>query len=106
MARDLFDRYAMLKMGDGTLEPMPFIRLSENASDKFEYWNEGFSRMDKLSKKYYGSPFYDFLIMMANPQFLNEFEIPDNSLIRIPFPLNRVKSEFQSKMEFHVQNLD
>jgi hypothetical protein len=102
MNRTDYDRYSMLKMGDGTLEPQPFVEISISPSDKYEYWNLGFSRYDKLSQKYYGSPFFDFLIALANPEHLNEFDIPDDSLIRIPFPLNRVKSEYEARIGFLI----
>jgi len=62
-----YNRYAILKNTNGTTDNMPFVTLPMNSSDKFEYWNSTFSRMDKLSQKYYGNPFYDFLILYANP---------------------------------------
>ena len=61
-----YDRYEILKNTDGTIDSMPFITLPVNASDKYEYWNSEYSRLDKLSKKYYDNPFYDFLILYAN----------------------------------------
>ena len=91
-----YNRYAILSNGDGTMISMPFVNLSINASDKYETWNTEFSRLDKLSQKYYGNPFYDFLILYANPDYRNEFDIPDGTLIRIPFPLARVKSEYEA----------
>jgi len=95
MKRD-YDRYKILKNGDGTIDSMPFIELPENPSDKFEYWNVGFSRLDKLAQKYYGNPFYDFLILYANREFTTEWEIPDNTLIRIPFPLQTVIQQYEN----------
>jgi hypothetical protein len=95
MKRD-YDRYKILKNGDGTIDSMPFIELPENPSDKFEYWNVGFSRLDKLAQKYYGNPFYDFLILYANREFTTEWEIPDNTLIRIPFPLKTVVQQYEN----------
>jgi hypothetical protein len=91
-----YNRYSILKNGDGTTDSMPFVKLPTNTSDKFENWNAEFSRMDKLSQKYYGNPFYDFLIMYANSQFVNEFDIPDGTLIRIPFPLTKVKADYEA----------
>lgn len=91
-----YDRYSILKNGDGTTDSMPFVKLPTNPSDKFEYWNTEFSRMDKLAQKYYGNPFYDFLILYANPEYVNEFDIPDGTLIRIPFPLPKVKSDYET----------
>jgi hypothetical protein len=91
-----YNRYSILKKDDGTTEIMPFVDLPKNVGDKFENWNVNFSRLDKLSQKYYGNPFFDFLILYANPQYLNEFDIPDGTLIRIPFPLAKVKSDYES----------
>ena len=76
---------------------MPFVNLPINPSDKYEFWNSEFSRMDKLSQKYYGNPFYDFFILYANG-FMSEFDIPDNTLIRIPFPLSKVKSDYETAL--------
>lgn len=99
MSRQDYDRYALLKNDDGTIDPMPFVKIPERPSDKYEYWNTTFSRMDKLANKYYGNPFYDFLIMYANPQFISEFDIPDGALIRIPFPLAQVRSDYETRLE-------
>ncbi len=96
-----YNRYAILKRGDGTTGSMPFVKLPVNPSDKFETWNLGFSRLDKLSQKYYGNPFYDFLILYANPQYLSEFDIPDNTLIRIPFPLGKVMADYEAILNAH-----
>jgi hypothetical protein len=99
MPRQPYDRYSILKNDDGTIDTMPFIKISERPSDKYEYWNVGFSRLDKLANKYYGNSVMDFLILYANPQYLSEFDIPDNTLIRIPFPLADVRKEYEDKME-------
>ena len=99
MAQQDYNRYALLKNDDGTTDAMPFVPLPERSSDKYEYWNSSRNRMDKLSKKYYGSPFYDFLILYANPSYISEFDIPDGALIRIPFPLAQAKSDYETKLE-------
>ena len=91
-----YNRYALLINDDGTTDQMPFVDLPINQSDKFEYWNTEFSRLDKLSQKYYGSPFYDFLILCANPMYTSEFDIADGSLIRIGFPLGKVKADYEA----------
>lgn len=93
-----YKRYEILKNSDGTTDSMPFVKIPTNPSDKFEYWNVGFSRMDKISQKYYGNPFYDFLILYANNIYLNEFDIPDGALIRVPFPLGKVKADYEAAL--------
>jgi len=76
---------------------MPFVNLPQNQSDKFENWNTSYSRLDKLSQKYYGNPFYDFFILYANG-YMSEFDIPDGQVIRIPFPLAKVKSDYEAAL--------
>lgn len=99
MPKQDYKRYSILENDDGTTDSMPFVRISERPSDKYEYWNTSISRLDKLSDKYYGNPFYDFIILYANPEHLSEFDIPDGTLIRIPFPIGQVKSEYESKLK-------
>ena len=61
-----YNRYAILKNSDGTIDSMPFVNLPINSSDKYETWNTDTSSLDKISQKYYGNPFYDFLILYGN----------------------------------------
>ena len=98
MAKLDYNRYSILKNGDGTTDLMPFVTIPVNATDKYEYWNKEFSRLDKLSEKYYGNPFYDFLILYANPQYVSEFDFEDQKLIRIPFPLSKAKSDYENAL--------
>lgn len=93
-----YKRYELLKNEDGTTSSMPFVNIPQNLSDKFEYWNTNFSRLDKISQKYYGNPFYDFLILYANNIYVNEFDIPDGALIRIPFPLVKAKADYEAAL--------
>jgi hypothetical protein len=97
-----YNRYAILTNADGTTDPMPFVTLPVNPSDKYETWNVEYNRLDKISQKYYGSPFYDFLILYANG-YLSEFDIPDNMLIRIPFPLSKVKADYETALTTYTQ---
>jgi len=94
-----YDRYQILKNTDGTTDAMPFVNLPVNPSDKYEYWNTEYSRLDKVAQKYYGNPFYDFLILYANKIYLNEFDIPDGALIRIPFPLVKAKADYEAALQ-------
>jgi len=91
-----YDRYAILRNDDGTIQPMPFVNLPVNSSDKYEFWSSNTSRLDKISKKYYGNPFYDFLILYGNNIYNSEFDIPDGALIRIPFPLSKALADYEA----------
>jgi hypothetical protein len=84
---EYYDRYGEFKI-DGNFKPLPFIKISPKSTDKIIPYLKNRDRMDKLSQSYYNSPYYGWLIMAANPQLGGlEFDIPNNELIRIPFPL-------------------
>lgn len=104
MPKQDYKRYQILKNKDGTTDMMPFVTLPKNPSDKYEYWNAERSRMDRISQKYYGNPFYDFLILYANKIYLNEFDIPDGALIRIPFPLSKALSDYEAALQQYKTN--
>lgn len=83
-----YDRYKDFRV-NGEIKPLPGIILEPISSDKQHLYKLGLTRLDKLSQNYYNNPYHGFLIMLANPQFGGmEFNIPDNELIRIPFPFN------------------
>ena len=90
-----YNRYELLKKDDGTYKQMPFVNIPKQSTDKYVEWNINGSRYDKLSNKYYGSPFYDFLLTFANPQYLSEFEINTGEIIRIPFPLTNALETYE-----------
>ena len=99
MAQLDYDRYLLLKNPKASTDMMPFIIIPTNLSDKYVTWNVEFNRMDKLSAKYYGNPFYDFLILLANPQFSSEFDIEDGTIIRIPFPISKAIADYEAAIE-------
>jgi hypothetical protein len=106
MAQQDYDRYAILANPDGTHDPMPFVYIPINQSDKYETWNTQYSRLDKYSQKYYGNPFYDFLILYANPSYITEFDIPEGQLIRIPFPLSKAKADYEAALSAYRQQFE
>lgn len=94
-----YDRYEIYRNDDSTIDQLPFIHISESPSDKFIEWDADRSRMDKLANSYYSNPFFDFFILYANPQYISEFDIPTGTVIRIPFPLERVREEYSNKLK-------
>lgn len=89
-----YNRYSPIKNYNG-YGLIPFPKLPESSTDKHVLWKEG-SRMDKLANKYYGSPFFDFIILLGNPEYVSEFDIPYNTYIRIPFPLKLSKQNYET----------
>jgi len=65
-------------------------------------YKRGKHRLDKVSQEYYGTPLFSWLIMMANPTLGSlEFEIPDNSMVRIPFPLINSLQDYKKNVELY-----
>ena len=103
MANEYFDRYQLFRE-DGKIKNIPFIKISEKESDKREVYKLGITRFDKFSQTYYGNPWSGWLIMQANPQFGGlESDIPDNSIIRIPFPFRQSLEEYFQKMNDYLK---
>lgn len=97
MAR-YYDRYKDFKI-DGQVKTLPFIKLTTKSSDK-RVITDSKTRFDKLSQQYYGNPYHGWLILQANPEFGGlEFDIPENTIIIVPFPLDRSLEDYQSKVE-------
>lgn len=70
------------------MKPIPGLYIPSRPTDKKVIYKLGDSRLDKLSNSYYNSPYYGWLIMTSNPEFGGlEFNIPDQTVITIPFPL-------------------
>jgi len=81
---------------------VPHISVTKKSSDKRVTYKVGKSRLDKLSDQFYGSPYYAWFIMQANSQYGNqEWSIPDNALITVPFPLMKSLGEYKSKLDEH-----
>jgi hypothetical protein len=87
MAR-YYDRYRDFRR-NGKVSTLPFITLPTKVSDKRVVVDKT-TRFDKLSQQYYGNPYHGWLILQANPEFGGlEFDIPETTVIIIPFPLNK-----------------
>jgi hypothetical protein len=98
-----YDRYEFLKTGK-EYKMMPFVKIPKRNTDKYISWNSNTDRMDKLANKYYNNPFYNFFIIYANPEYISEYDIPDNTIIRIPYPLDVVKSYYESFLDKKFSN--
>lgn len=97
-----FNRYNDFKI-NGELKTQPHIFIGELSSDKFIKFKKRFDRMDILSNRYYNNPYCGFLIMMANPHLGGlEFDIPNGTLIRIPFPLESAIERFNKEKNNYI----
>jgi hypothetical protein len=97
-----YDRYKQFKV-DGDIKPMPGIRILDGAQDKEVLYKLGQTRLDKLSQEYYGNPYHGWLILAANPRFGGlEWDIPDRTIIRIPFPFKDAISRYKAEVDRYI----
>jgi len=93
-----YNRYKeFLINGEQTV--VPFVPLPSKGTDQIYIYKTAVSRLDKISQQYYNTPFFGWLILQANPQFGGlEWNIPDNSIITIPFPLVSSLQDYQNEL--------
>lgn len=101
MSRNYFDRYQYF-IDNGEFKIVPGLDIPIKGTDRYHKFKKNKDRLDKLSEEYYGSPTFGWLIMMANPSAgLNEFEITDNYMLRIPFPLISSIQDYKRAVELY-----
>lgn len=99
MNNQYFNRYKFF-IENGEFEIVPGIELPIKSTDKYHVFKRGKDRLDKISQEYYNSPFFSWLILQANPLSGSiEFEIPNNFLLRIPFPLLVSLQDYKRKID-------
>jgi hypothetical protein len=96
-----FNRYEYFN-DNGEHKIVPGIEILIKSTDKFAKYKRGKDRLDRMSQEYYDTPLFGWLIMLANPALGSlEFEIPDNSIIRIPFPLINTLQDYKKSVELY-----
>jgi len=98
---EYFDRYSRFRINEN-ISPIPGIKIPLSGEDKSMVYKQGLTRLDKLSNLYYNNPYSGWLIMLANPQYGGlEFNIPDMSMIRIPFPFESAINRYMGEVKNH-----
>jgi hypothetical protein len=101
MSRNYFDRYQFF-IEDGNFRIVPGIEIPPKGTDKVLQYKKGKTRLDKISQDFYGTPVFGWLILLANPSAGSiEFEIPDNYVLRIPFPLISSLQDYKRGVELY-----
>jgi len=77
---------------------MPPVQVSKRASDRNVTYNKQRNRLDTIAAEVYQDDTMWRLILWANPDYFMEFDIPDNTVIRVPYPLQDVLNEVNSKI--------
>ena len=84
--RKYYDRYGEFK-SNGKYKFIPFLKIPRKATDLTVVYKSD-TRLDIISDDYYNNPNFGWLILQANPEYGGmEFDIPNNTTLRLPFPL-------------------
>jgi len=101
MNRQYFNRYEEF-LEDGNFTIIPNIEIPIKTTDKYIHFKRNKDRLDKLSQEYYSSPLFGWLIMLANPTAGSvEFDIPNNYILRIPYPLVVSLQDYRKNIELY-----
>jgi hypothetical protein len=101
MSRSYYDRYEEF-IQDGEFKIVPGIEIPIKKTDKYVIYKKSKDRFDKISDDSYDSPLFGWLIMLANPLVGGlEHEIPDNFLVRVPFPLVSSLQDYKRGVELY-----
>jgi hypothetical protein len=99
MANQYYNRYQNL-IQNGVQTVIPYVKLPAKSTDKVQIYRIGITRLDKVSQTFYGTPFFGWLILQANPEFSgSEINIPDNAILKIPFPLTSSLLDYKSALD-------
>ena len=96
-----YNRYSpFLINGDQTV--VPYVSVPNKTSDKTYIYKVGKSRLDKVSQEFYGTPYFGWLILQANPQYGGlENYIYDGAILTIPFPLIPSLQDYKGAIDNH-----
>lgn len=82
---------------------MPPVNISIRNTDKYITYQREKMRLDYIAGQIYKDETLWRVIMWANPEYSIEFDIPNQTVIRIPFPINDVLTEVNN---FIINNKD
>jgi hypothetical protein len=92
-----YDFYKSLRIND-SLKNMPPVSIKKRTTDKSVLYNKQKNRLDTIAGNVYGDETLWRVILWANEQYFMEFDIPDNKVIRVPFPIQDVLDEVNTKI--------
>ena len=99
-----FDRYKRVR-NNGNCRVLPFIEIPTYDTDLYVTFEKAVMRLDNLSYKYYSSPDYAWLIMLANPSLGSlEYLIQDGVRMRIPYPLDTALSRYENGVTTYLDS--
>jgi hypothetical protein len=99
---EYFNRYQNFLL-NGRQTVVPFLQIPLKPTDQKYIYRKNQSRLDKISYDIYGTPFFGWLILSANPIFGGlEDNIPDGAVLVIPFPLYTSLLSYKNALDTHI----
>lgn len=92
-----YNFYELLRNND-KLRNMPPFKIDKRESDRSVTYNRQKNRLDTIAGKVYSDETLWRLILWANEEYFFEYDIPDNAVIRVPYPVSDVINEVQQKI--------
>ena len=82
---------------------VPFVTLPTRSSDQKYIYRKNQTRLDKLSFEKYGTPYFGWLILQANPIYGGlEDNIPNGVPIIVPFPLISALQDYKNAVDSYI----
>lgn len=101
MNRDYFNRYTFFE-NNGTHKIVPGLTIPNKPTDKYYTFKKNIDRLDRISQDFYNSPMFGWLILLSNPSIGSlEFNIPNNFILRIPYPLINSLQDYKKNIELY-----
>jgi hypothetical protein len=99
---DYYNRYKDFLI-NGKQTVVPFLTIPSRVTDQQYLYRSGQSRLDKISFEKYGTPYFGWLILAANPMYGGlEQNIPDGTILIIPYPLTAALQDYKSSLDTHI----
>lgn len=91
------NRYALVTY-DGKVGNIPKITIPKRDTDLKITYNSDKTRLHRIAGEIYGDDTYGWLILLANPEYYDEYEIPKNAILRVPFPRRDAEADYEKQV--------
>ena len=89
-----FRRYTQAKKLDALYKD---VVIADREGDLFVEFNSE-DKLENLAFRVYNDPSMWWIIMLANPEYVMEYEIEPGETLRVPLPLNSVITEIKNQV--------
>ena len=88
-----FGRYNHTKFRD---QIYPSVKIRVRETDLYMTYTDE-EKLESVAHRVYNDPHYWWIILLANPEYVTEYDIEPGEIIRIPMPLNSAINEIRSQ---------